>query len=159
MYSRVNSKIDEAQDSLSIALREFNITESSDNAIKSAQKALSGNDMEMFTRSMAAISDQTFQMVGEVEYFMDTTRPLLEMDKVTDAVQSEKALASLQEWMKHDTPIMNKQEKKQLALTAGNPDLFVSVANTKSRPTVKVVANGKTDDEDDVVEKYGLDDK
>ncbi len=159
LYGRVDAKIGEAEEGLGIELRVYNITEQSDLAIKSAMKAMSGEDMEMFKRSMDAITTQTFKMVGEIEFFMDKTRPLLEMDKISNAVASEKALDSLREWMNQDTAIMDKEEKAQLALTAGDPNLFLTAKSSAgNRPAEKVVARKSSNgNSDDFLTKYGLD--
>lgn len=159
IYKKVSVKIEGAQKKLEIALRTFNINEYSSKAIRAAQNAMSGTDMDMFDRSMSVISDETFAMVGEIEFFMDTTRPLLEMDKITDAVQSEKALESLRQWMDTDTSIMNKDEKQQLLLESGNADLFISKNSVQgdTRQAVKVAVNTSAGKSDDISKKYGLD--
>lgn len=159
LHNRVENRVAEAQDSLDLALREFKITKDSDDAIKAAQRAMSGDDAEMFRRSMEVISEKTFKMVGEVEFFMDTTRPLIEMDKISNAVKSEKALDALREWMDRDTGLMNKQDKAALALSAGDPNLFVSTetVTAKSGSPVKVRANGNKTGGNDIADKYDLD--
>lgn len=121
MFQLLDAKIGEADDSLQIALREYSIMETSGNAVKEARRAMSGPDQEMFEESMRSISDRTFALVGEVEMFMDITKPLIEGKEFEDQAGDLSALAEFREWVAQDTELLPKEAKRQLLIDAGQP--------------------------------------
>lgn len=120
MFQLLDAKIGESEDSLKIALREHQIMETSANAVREAQKAMSGPDQEMFEESMRAISDRTFAMVGEVEMFMDITKPLLDGRDFESQAKAMAALEEFQQWAGQDSELMPKEAKRQLLIEAGH---------------------------------------
>lgn len=120
MFALLDAKIGESEDSLKIALREYSIMEISANAVREAQKAMSGPDQEMFEESMRAISDRTFAMVGEVEMFMDITKPLLDGRDFENQAKAMAALEEFQTWAAQDTELLPKETKRQLLFEAGH---------------------------------------
>lgn len=126
MYQLLDAKVAEESDALNIALREHSILETSANAVRQAQKAMSGPDQEMFNDSMQAISDRTFALVGEVEFFMDMTKPLLDTADFESQAKSMEAMDHFNKWLGQDSELIPREEKQQLLLQSGNPTQFLT---------------------------------
>jgi len=138
MHGVLEGEVGKAEDSLSVALQTYDIMQDSADAVAAAQKAMSGPDQEMFKQSMEEISSRTFAMVGEIEFFMDVTQPLLDMKDFESQANTMDALKELQEWANRDSEFMPTQEKRQLLLEAGDPSLLVPVSGAKMREKVPV---------------------
>lgn len=135
MFQLLDAKIGESEDSLKIALREHSIMETGANAVREAQKAMSGPDQEMFEESMRAISDRTFALVGEVEMFMDITKPLLDGRDFENQAKAMAALEEFQQWAAQDTELLSKETKQQLLLEAGHTTFIPT--ETQKKPEDK----------------------
>lgn len=132
MYQVLDTKILEEENSLEIALRTHNIMTTSAGAVRTAQRIMSGSDREIFDSAMQQISDRTYALVGEVEQFIDLTRPMLETSDFEQQAKAMQALEEFQKWAQEDTELMPKAEKRQLLREAGVTQLLPATTTVAS---------------------------
>jgi hypothetical protein len=80
------NKITVSQDQLELAKDEFNINTESRDAIMAAQGMLEGVEKERFEQSMNIIHSNISQMVGEINYVMEMTQPILDAQRFEDGM-------------------------------------------------------------------------
>ncbi len=131
----LENKQAEEQHNLDVALKFYNIATRNAAATRAARKAMGGPDKEALDFSMKEIADRTFALVGEVEVFMDTTKPLLESMDFENKANSMAALQNFQEWLQSDSDVMPKAEKQQLLLEAGATQ-FLPAATVAASPVM-----------------------
>lgn len=124
-YEFLGEKIEIQENDLNAKLEAYDIASIQSGAVKDAKKMMSGEDQEMFDRSMKNIADQTNAMLGEVEQFLDVTQPLIDSADFRKQAKAMAALEEFQKWASVDGEIISSTEKQQLLLTAGAETQFV----------------------------------
>jgi hypothetical protein len=123
------NKITVSQDQLELAKDEFNINTESRDAIMAAQGMLEGVEKERFEQSMNIIHSNISQMVGEINYVMEMTQPILDAQRFEDGMALQNALANFEIWMSKDTAV-SSSDKQQMMLKAASEDSIIETTKT-----------------------------